>query len=131
LQDLSGLSYAVDMSWQPDTYSSVTVGATRLTNESAQQDIGGSINTLYSLGLEQAFTPLTSLNVLYEQDKSDFSGAQNRTDRRKRFEVGLAHSLQTWLDISLDYRHVTRDSDDTLFNFSSNVIELSISTNFE
>jgi hypothetical protein len=131
LQDLSGLSYAVDMSWQPDTYSSVTVGATRLTNESAQQDIGGSINTLYSLGLEQAFTPLTSLNVLYEQDKSDFSGAQNRTDKRKRFEVGLAHSLQTWLNISLDYRHVTRDSDDALFNFSTNVIELSISTNFE
>jgi hypothetical protein len=131
LKDLSGLSYSLDMSWQLSTFSNLTVGATRLTNESAQQNIGGSINTLYSFGLEQDFTSLTSINVIYEQDKSDFSSAQNRTDKRKRFEVGLVHSLQTWLDISLGYRYLTRDSDDALFDFSLNMIELSITTNFQ
>ncbi|MFT6208759.1 MAG: hypothetical protein ACJA0T_002683 [Colwellia sp.] len=86
---------------------------------------------MYSFGLEQDFTSLTSINVIYEQDKSDFSSAQNRTDKRKRFEVGLVHSLQTWLDISLGYRYLTRDSDDALFDFSLNMIELSITTNFQ
>jgi hypothetical protein len=131
LKDLSGLSYSLDMSWQPNTFSKLTFGATKLTNESAQQDIGGSINTLFSIGLEQAFTSLTSMNVMYQQDKSEFSSAQNRTDKRKSFEVGLVHSLQTWLDISLGYRHLTRDSDDALFDFSLNMIELSITTNFQ
>ena len=136
LTNLSGLSYLVDMSWRPNTFSKLTIGASRLTNESAQQDIGGSINTGYSFTLEQDFTPRTSLNLLYQQDKSDFSraqvsSAQNRTDKRKRFEVGLAHSVKPWLDISLDYRHETRNSGEALFEFSLNTLELGITTNFK
>jgi hypothetical protein len=131
LNDLTGLSYLLDISWQPSTYSRFTIGASRLTNESAQQDIGGAINAGYSLALKQDFTPLTSLNVKYEQDKSDFNSAQNRTDKRKRFEVRFAHSLRAWLDISLNFRHWTRSSNEALFNFSSNAVELSFTSKSE
>lgn len=131
LNDLTGLSYLLNMFWQPNAYSKVIIGASRLTNESAQQDLGGYINTGYSLALEQAFTSLTTMTVIYEQDKLDYSSELNRIDKRKRIEVGLAHSARPWLDISLDVRHLTRNSEEVLFNFSSNMIELSITTNFE
>ena len=56
-KNLSGLSYIVGLTWQPNTFSKVTFGADRSTDESAQQDIAGSTNASYSLILEHDLTP--------------------------------------------------------------------------
>jgi hypothetical protein len=130
-KNLSGLSYQVGLTWQPNVFSKVTAGAGRTTQESTQQDIAGSNKISYSLSLEHAFTSLTSMNVNYEKYKSDFSSEQNRTDKRNLFEVDIVHSLQSWLYISLDYSHLTRNSNEALFDFSINKVELSIFTNFQ
>jgi hypothetical protein len=129
--DIDGLSYFLDMSWKPNTYTNITIGASRLTSESAEQDTGGFISTGYSLSLEHAFSARTFFDAQYEEDKSDLTFSQNRTDKRKSITVGLTHSLRTWLDISLDYRHLARSSNDEIYDFSSDSVELSLITNFD
>jgi hypothetical protein len=129
--DIDGLSYFLDMTWRPNTYTNITIGANRSTSESAQQDIGGFISTGYSLALVHALSARTQLKARYSLNESDFSDAQNRTDKRKSITLGLTHSLRTWLDISLDYRHLTRSSNDEIFDFSSDAVELSITSKFD
>jgi hypothetical protein len=129
--DLDGLSYFLDMTWKPNTYTNITIGAERSTSESAEQDIGGFITTGYSLALGHALSARTQLKANYSLNESDFSDAQDRTDKRKSITVGMSHSLRTWLDISLDYRHLTRSSNDEIFDFSSDTVELSLTSKFD
>ncbi len=128
--DISGLSYNLDMIWQPNSYSKVIIGSTRTTRESAEQDIGGFISTSYSLGLEHELSSRTQLNAAYEQDESDFNNVQNRSDTRKVITMGITHSLRTWLDIRLDYRHLARSSNDEIYVFTSDSIELLLTSKF-
>jgi hypothetical protein len=129
--DLDGLSYFLDMIWKPNTYTTVKIGAERSTSESAEQDIGGFISTGYSLGLDHAFSSRTLFNAKYQHDKSDLTFAQNRTDKRKRITVGITHSLRTWLDINLNYGHLARSSNDEIYDFSSDSVELSLTSKFD
>jgi hypothetical protein len=129
--DLDGLSYFLDMLWQPNTYTKVKIGANRSTSESAQQDIGGFISTGYSLALDHALSARTQLQAKYEHDESDLKTFQNRIDKRKNIKVGITHSLRTWLDISLNYRHLTRNSNDEIYDFSSDSVELSLTSKFD
>jgi hypothetical protein len=129
--DLDGLSYFLDMIWKPNTYTKIKIGASQSTDESAQQDVGGFISTGYSLAVSHTFSPRTIFNAKYEQDKSDLTFTQDRTDKRKSIKVGIVHGLRTWLDISLDYRHIARISNDNIYDFSSDSVELSLKTKFE
>jgi hypothetical protein len=129
--DVDGLSYLLDMNWQPNTYTKITIGASRSTNESAEQDIGGFISTGYSLAFEHDFSARTQLNAQFSQDESDFSNEQDRADKRKNITAGVTHSLRKWLDISLDYRHLARSSNDAIYDYSSDTLELSLSSKFD
>jgi hypothetical protein len=129
--DIDGLSYFLDMVWQPNTYSKITIGAERTTSESAEQGIGGFISTGYSLGLQHALSARTQLKANYIHDKSDLTFAQDRTDKRKKITLGLTHSLRTWLDISLNYRRIARSSNEEIYAFSSETVELTLSSKFD
>ena len=129
--DVDGLSYFLNMRWQPNSYTRIKIGAKRATDESAEQKIGGFISTGFSFGLEHALSARTQLKARYEHDKADLTFAQDRTDTRKRISVGIAHSLRTWLDISLDYRHLTRSSNDEIYAFSSDSVEMTLTTKFD
>jgi hypothetical protein len=129
--DIDGLSYFLDMVWQPNTYTTITIGAKRTTSESAEQDIGGFITIGHSLGLQHAFSARTQFKASYTQDKSDFTFSQDRTDQRKNITIGITHSFRTWLDIRLNYRHIARSSNDDIFAFSSDAVELSLSSKFD
>jgi len=129
--DIDGLSYFLDMIWKPNTYTTIKMGAERSTSESAEQDIGGFISTGYSFSLEHALSERTQLNTKYQHDKSDLTFAQNRTDKRKRITVGITHSLRTWLDINLNYGYLARSSNDEIYDFSSDTVELSLTSKFD
>jgi hypothetical protein len=128
--DIGGLSYFLDMVWKPNTYTNITIGAQRTTQESAEQDIGGFIATGYSLGLNHALSARTQLKATYSLDEFDIIGAQDRTDKMKNIILGVNLSLRTWLDISLEYRHFARSSNDEIFDFSSDTVELSLTSKF-
>jgi hypothetical protein len=131
LNDLDGLSYLLDMVWQPSSYTKVNIGAKRQPEESALQNVGGYISNSYSLSLSHRFSTRSLLKATYRQKKSDFSSTQNRTGKSNTITMGVKHSLRTWLGISLDYRHSTRSSNDEIYTFSSKSVELSLTSKFD
>lgn len=129
--DIAGLSYMLDMAWQPNTYTTVKVGASRLTSESAQLDVGGFETTTYKISIDHKFTPLTRLVSGYTQDNDDIISSNNRKDIRKDFNFGLSYSLLSWVDVALNYRYLKRDSDIQLYEYKSNMVDLSFTTTFD
>jgi hypothetical protein len=127
---LSGLSYFLDTYFRPNSYTKITIGTSRSANESAEQDDGGFISTGYLVAVEYSVSPRTSLNAEFQQNKSDLTLVQNRTLKLKDIKVGVNHSLSTWLDISLDYRHLARNSNDEIYDFASDSLELSLTSKF-
>lgn len=129
--DITGLSYMLDMTWKPNTYTKIKLGASKMTRESSQQLTSAFITNTYSVNAEHAITPRTKLKGQYTFDNDDIVTSQNRTDKRHNITMGVDHSLLTWLNISLDYKYIERSSDFEIYNYKANVIGLSLTTNFE
>ena len=129
--DISGLSYLLDMIWKPNTYSTVTLGASRLTTESAQFGIGGFISTSFVVGYDHELSRRTQLKINYQYDIEDISWVRDREDTRHDFKIGINYSLQRWLDLGINYRYLKRDSSYQLYGFESNSFNLSLTSTFE
>jgi hypothetical protein len=82
------------------------------------------------LSLDHALSARTQLKATYSLNELDISGAQDRTEKIKNITLGVNHSLRTWLDISLEYRHFARISNDEIFDFSSDTLELALTSKF-
>jgi len=129
--DISGLSYALDMTWLPNTYTKVTIGAARTINESANLGLGGFISNSVNTGIEHAFTERTKLKAVYNYAEYDITSTLGRTDKRQEVGIGFSHDLKRWIDIELMYRFQERTSDNALFEFDAQLIELGAIVSFE
>ena len=132
--DISGLSYMLDMIWKPNTYTQIKLGATRQTTESAQVNEGGFLSTSYSIDVSHEITARTSLTGQYVIDNDDIvfsSGSADRTDKRNTIKVGVKHSLRKWLNINLAYKYQDKSSTNEIYNFESNTVSLSLETKFD
>lgn len=129
--DISGLSYMLDMTWKPNTYSKIKIAATRMSQESSQLLGSAFITNTYSIIGEHKITPRTKLTAGYTFDTADITYVLNRTDKRNDISLGINHSLRTWLEIKLDYQFMARKSDYTIYEFTSNVVGLSLTTTFD
>jgi hypothetical protein len=129
--DITGLSYMLDMTWKPNTYSTIKLGASRTTQESAQLETSAFITNSYTVDAKHEITARTTLKAAYTFDTDDIVTSSNRTDKHHKVVLGVDHSLLTWLNISLDYKFIERRSDLDFYNFKANVIALSLTTNFE
>jgi hypothetical protein len=126
--DISGLSYMLDMIWKPNTYTRITLGAARQTTESAQLNVGGFISTSYSIDVSHDIRERTTLMAKYNLSNDDIVTSSTRTDKRNGIDLAVKHSLREWLDIKLAYTYQEKSSSIDLFNFESNTIELSLTT---
>ena len=129
--DITGLSYMLDMTWKPNTYSTITIGASRMTRESSQLLTSAFVTNTYTVDTEHEITPRTKIKAGYTYDNDDIITAQSRVDKRHNLVVGVDHSLLTWLNISLNYQYIQRKSDFEAYEFKANVIGLSLTTKFE
>jgi hypothetical protein len=129
--DITGLSYMLDMTWKPNTYSKISIGATRMTRESSQLLTSAFITNSYNVDAEHDITPRTKLSASYIYDNDDIVTTQSRTDKRHNLKLGINHSLLTWLNISLNYQYIERSSDFELYNYKVNMIGLSLTTTFK
>ncbi|MBL0709554.1 MAG: outer membrane beta-barrel protein [Colwellia sp.] len=129
--DITGLSYMLDMTWKPNTYSKIKIGASRLTQESSQLFAGAFVTTSYSIDAEHEITARTKLKAAYTYDNDDIVTIRNRTDKLHNIKLGINHSLLTWLNISFDYRYIERTSDFNIYEFKTNIINFSLTTKFK
>ncbi|MDO7086811.1 outer membrane beta-barrel protein [Pseudocolwellia sp. AS88] len=133
LNDISGLSYMLDLVWKPNPNTQIKLGADRQSTESAQINEGGFLSTSYSIELSHELTARTQLKAKIMKDNDDIvfsSGSANRTDKRNTLELGANHSLRDWIDINLSYKYQEKTSDIDAFNYKSNIINLSLETTF-
>lgn len=128
--DITGLSYMLDMTWKPNTYSRIKIGASRMTQESSQLLTSAFITNSYTVDAEHEITPRTKLKAAYTYDNDDIVTIRSRTDKRHNLVLGVDHSLLTWLNISLDYKFIERSSDFKIYEYKANVIALSLTTKF-
>lgn len=129
--DITGLSYMLDMTWKPNTYSKIKIGASRMTQESSQLLTSAFVTNSYKVDAEHEITPRTKLKAAYTFDSDDIVTLRNRTDKRHNIVLGVDHSLLTWLNISLDYQFIERSSDFQIYEYKANIIGLSLTTKFD
>jgi hypothetical protein len=122
------LTYSLDLIWQPKTYTQVIFEAMRASAESALQGSVGVIRTNYSIDLQHQLTDLLVLDGLIQYSEDEIS---IRTDTNTNFQLGLTYSVKHWLDISLSYVVENRQSDDSLFDYDSELIQLSFISTFD
>ncbi len=128
--DITGLSYMLDMTWKPNTYSTIKIAASRMTQESSQLFTSAFVTNTYSVDAEHEITPRTKLKAAYAYDNDDIVTVRNRTDKRHNIVLGVEHSLLTWLSIGLDYQFIERSSDFEIYEYQANIIGLSLTTTF-
>lgn len=134
LNDISGLSYNLDLTWKPNTYTQIQATAARQTSESAQLNQGGFLSQSYSVSIIHKLLARTSLNAKLAIDDDDivFSASNsNRNDKRNVVELGIKHSLKKWLNVELQYKYQEKSSNIELFNFDANNISLTFETVFK
>ncbi len=129
--DLTGLALWLEGSWEPTTQTTVTFGASRDTEDSARQSVGGSTKTEINSRVEHSMTQRTWLTGSFRLSNEDFEGMQSRDDDRQNFALGVKYNLLRWLDIGAEYQFEDRDSDHDAFDFTSNVFMLTVRTQFE
>jgi len=135
--DINGLTYMLDMKWKPQIYTDITFGSSRSTNESALENQQGFTSTSYFFDIAHNLTKRTDVDFGIQYDISDLGQqtlngeSQNRKDKASKANIGITHSLRKWLNISLTYTYEKRSSINTLFDFDSNIIAISLETNFE
>ncbi|WP_426370169.1 outer membrane beta-barrel protein [Pseudocolwellia sp. HL-MZ7] len=128
--DISGLSYLLDMIWKPNTYTSIKLGASRQTTESAILNEGGFLTASYSLDVSHKITPRTIITAQYNISNDEIVSISSRTDKSNSIRLSLNHSLRNWLNISLSYKYQEKKSNVDIYNFKSNIIGLTLETSF-
>jgi hypothetical protein len=130
-QNIDALSYLLDMTWKPNTYSKVKISASRKTQESSQILTGAFITNDFAINAEHKITARTKLKAAYSFANNDIISLRDRTDKKHNITFGIDHSLLTWLSISLDYNFIQRKSDNAIYEHKANVIALSLTTTFD
>jgi hypothetical protein len=127
-EEQDGLTYSLDFIWQPKSYTQVSFGAARGITESAIQGSAGIIRENYSIDLQHELTSSIALNSLLQYSEDDI---EDRTDTNTTFEVGLSYRAKDWLNISLSYALENRQSNNILFDYDAELIQLSFVATFD
>lgn len=129
-RDVSGLSFEIEGKWRPNTYTEFTLISERETLESSEIDIQAFINTYYAIEGTHEISPLTTIEAVFRQDKSDVE-KQQRYNTLKQYSIGVTRHIKRWLDIKVKYKDIKRNSTDSSFDFNSKEVSLSFITYFE
>lgn len=129
--DISGLSYNLNLIWKPTIYSRITFGTKRETSESAQLNEGAFISTSYSFKASHKLTHQTEVSVQFDQNNDDIVSNTNRVDKRNSIKVASTYSIKKWLNLSLNYKYQEKSSNINQYNYDSNTIGLTLETVFD
>jgi len=127
--DVSGLSYDLDIIWKPHPFTKVSLSATKKATDSAQINNQGSVRTIYSIDASYQLQTRTDINTKYTFNNSDFDS--NRIDKRQTIHFGIKHNFKTWLNVNLYYKYQERTSNIELFEYDTKTIGLTVETLFK
>lgn len=129
--DLSGLAVSLEGIWNPNTYTHITFGAIRDTQNSAQQFSGAYVKNSVQANIRHEITPRTALTGRISYALDEFDDVRGREDIRWELSLGIRHELLRWLEIGTEYNYRKRDSTEEIYDFKSNILMLIASTKFD
>lgn len=125
--DESGISFGADLTWNPTTLTTVTLGGDAdfdsTTNVSTNASSNFETNIALAVDHELLRNVLIGADVAYERD--DFEGI-DRTDDTIRAGAGVTYLLNRYLSLSGDYDFTDRSSDVATEEFTRNRFTISI-----
>ncbi len=122
--DRSNVSWEVDVTWEPRTYSRVNFSTFRGPRETDGQGDAIDVSRV-GVRWDHQFSDRTRARVGLAYVEEDYEGA-SRDDDMWRFNIGMEHDIRRWLSADVGYRFSTRDSSQTAADFDRNVVFLSI-----
>jgi polysaccharide biosynthesis protein VpsM len=124
LDDYAGPTAEAALRWLPRTYSAVDIFAQYAPSDSTG---AGNFTVDKSVGAkwEHQWKSYFLTRALGSYVKSDFQGV-SRTDHISRVSIGAYFDVRTWLRLGAELSHENRNSTDTTFDFSRNVVLLTI-----
>ncbi len=122
--DRSNVSWEVDVTWQPRTYSRINVNGFRGPRETDGQGDSIDVRRL-AVRWDHDFSDRTHGRARVGYVREEYEGG-DRDDDLWRFEIGVEHDLRRWLSADVSYRFSTRDSSQAAADFDRNIIALRI-----
>lgn len=124
LPGYSGVTAEAAVRWLPRTYSTVQLVAVYGPSDSEGNGIF-TVDTTLGASWEHYWKSYFLTRVFATYVNSDLQGI-SRTDRVSRAGIGAYFDIRSWLRIGVDYAHENRNSTDSAFDFSRNVVIFSI-----
>ncbi len=126
LQDITGLSYRGKVDWFINSYTTVVVNATRESNDSSIEEVGGFLRTLYGLSVTHQFTEAFGLDAACGYVEDELVYASERVDKRYMYSLGMDYKMNRRMEVWLNFEHNERDSTDSIANFDTNLVSLNL-----
>ena len=125
-QDFSGPSWEAIVSWSPRSYSRLDLFTARQTHESS--GLGNFIlssvsGASWTHGWSSAVSTVADLRF----QKDEYQGF-NRTDDTRALGLKVAYKFRRWLTLGAEYSHITRDSNQSNFEYDKNLYLLTATT---
>ena len=141
--DPAGVSYQNHNTWMAQT--SISYAATATTSLAFNlnrgiQSTGAASNEYYDdtqvgINVTQDLPYKFSGNAGFIYGRNDyntlnFEGTEDRVDNNYNANVGITYKIRSWLDTSLRYRYMKKDSNDETQGFTDNQVMLSVGVSY-
>ncbi|GFD95567.1 hypothetical protein KUL156_10840 [Alteromonas sp. KUL156] len=122
LNKVDGLSFALEVVWQPTEHTNFDVEGSRSASESTIAGLPERVSTSISVNAEHELTQRLRGYGSYVYAIDDFGA---RKDTNNDAKVGITYGVKHWLDVTLEYQYQERDSAFENFSYNANVVMLS------
>jgi hypothetical protein len=122
LNNVDGLSFALEVVWQPTEYTNFDVEGSQSASESTIAGLPERISTSIGISFEHELTQRLRSYGSYFYAIDDFGA---RKDTNNDAKMGITYEVKRWLDVTLEYQYQERDSDFENFSYNANVVMLS------
>ena len=121
-------SWQAELTWSPETYSTVTLSTANTLEEGSELEGGASREdaieqTTYSINWDYAWSGRVSTNLGYSLREEDYVGGDIR-DRESEdtdtVTAGVSYSFRRWLDFGFETRFKDNDSSQDASDYDRN-----------
>ncbi len=129
LADASGLTYGLNLVWNPLDTLTVNAGIDRSVQESTLAGVSSTVVTAYTLGLDYEVRDNLMLTSSGGITTSDFEGS-TRNDFSWNAGAGIVYLVNEFAQAGLQGRYSVRDSNQETNNYTDTVIEANLTLQY-
>jgi polysaccharide biosynthesis protein VpsM len=126
-EDVSDMGWSAQVQWRPRTYSTVNLVTERAPVETSTGGADAVVVSSLRLDWVHYWRPLvyTRFGLLGTDD--DYIG-ESRVDHRYGASGGVFYQMRRWLELGVDYSYESRTSDESLAEYTNNIVLFSFRT---